>query len=134
MIVFGTLSKKVQGIIRKYSLSKRAVDKAEAINKKCREDLIKEICESKGLTSETIFMGGEEDIVELVIKGAPRSDTSWTGAWKEFDKLFYPLIEKDERLSAEYLRVRRTAEINNKKSPHMRWEIRQKDARENNTI
>ena len=112
----------------------RAVDIAEAINKKCREDLIKEICESKGLTSETIFMGGEEDIVELVIKGAPRSDTSWTGAWKEFDKLFYPLIEKDERLSAEYLRVRRTAEINNKKSPYMRWEIRQKDARENNTI
>ena len=128
MIVFGTLSKKVQGIVRKYLLSKKAVDKAEAMSKKCREDLIKEMCESKEITSETIFMGGEEGIVEIAIKGAPRSDTSWTGAWKEFDKLFFPFIETDMHLSAEYLRARRTAEVNNKKAPYMRWEIRPKGA------
>lgn len=126
MIVFGTLSKKVRYIIKKYLLSKKALDKAEELNKKCREELIKEICGNAGLTSETIFMGGEEGIAELAIKGAPRADTSWTGAWKEFDQLFFPLIENDPRLSAEYLRARRTAEVNNKKSPYMRWEIRPK--------
>lgn len=128
MIIFGTLSKKVQGIVRKYLLSKKAADKAEAMSKKCREDLIKEMCESKEITSETIYMGGEEGIVEIAIKGAPRSDTSWTGAWKEFDKVFFPFIEKDQHLSAEYLRARRTAEVNNKKTPYMRWEIRQKSS------
>jgi hypothetical protein len=126
MVIFGTLSKKVQGIVRKYLLSKKALDRAEAMNKKCRDEMIKEICQDKDITSETIFMG-EEEVTELYIKGAPRSDTSWTGAWKEFDKLFFPLIENDQKLSGEYLRARRTAEINNKKSPYMRWEIRLKD-------
>ena len=125
MIIFEEVSKKMQGIIQKYLLSKRALDKAEIINKKCRDTLIKETCENKGITSEKIVLTKEK--IELSISGAPRSDTSWAGAWKEFDKLFYPLIENDEVLSGEYLRARRTAEVNNKRSPYFRWAISHKD-------
>lgn len=128
MVIFETLSKKAQGIIRKYLLSKKTLDKATAINKKCREVLIKEMCENKELTTEKIIWTESKE--ELTIIGAPRSDTSWTGAWKEFDRLFFPLIENDQKLSGEYLRARRTAEINNKKSAYMRWEIRPKDGGE----
>ena len=125
MVIFEEVSKKVQGMIQKYLLSKKALDKAEIINKKCRTTLIKELCEDKGLTSEKVVL--QKDKIELAITGASRADTSWTGAWKEFDTLFYPLVKDDEFLSGEYLRARRTAEINNKKTPYFRWEIRPKD-------
>jgi len=130
MVIFEDLSKKVQGMIKKYLLSKKALDKAETTNKKCREALIKELCEDNESTSEKIVF--QEDKTELSINGAPRSDTSWVGAWKEFDRLFFPMIENDNFLSGEYLRARRTAEVNNKKAPYMRWEIRAKDGGGNN--
>lgn len=129
MVIFEDLSKKVQGIIRRYLLSKKALEKAEIVNKKCREAIIKELCENEEATSEKIVF--REEKMELSINGAPRSDTSWAGAWKEFDRLFFPLIENDNALSGEYLRARRTAEINNKKAPYMRWEIRHKDGDDN---
>jgi len=131
MVIFEDLSKRMQGMVRKYLMSKKAVDKAEAINKKCRDALIKALCENEDRTSQSIIF--TEEKMELSINGAPRSDTSWVGAWKEFDALFYPLIENDNALSGEYLRARRTAEINNKKSPYMRWEIRAKDGSNNGT-
>jgi len=125
MVIFESLSKRVQGIVSKYMLSKKALDKAEIMNKKCREVLIKELCENHGLLSEKIVFTKEK--LELSIAGNSRTDTAWAKVWQEFDKTFYPLIENDDFLSGEYLKLRRTAELNNKKSPYLRWEIRPKN-------
>ena len=125
MVIFEDLSKKVQGIIKKWILSKKALDKAKIINDKCRDVIIKVMCEDKDLTSEKIVFS--ETKYEIEIKGYPRGDTAWAKAWVEFDKLFMPKIEDNEVLVGEYLMARRTAEINNKKASSMRWEIRPKD-------
>lgn len=131
MVIFESLSKKMQGIINKYMLSKKALDKAEIMNKRCRGVLIKELCEDQGLSSEKIVFTKEK--LELNIASSSRTDTAWAKVWQEFDKSFYPLIEDDDILSGEYLKLRRTAELNNKKFPYLRWEIRSKDGTENGT-
>jgi hypothetical protein len=128
MIIYENCARRVQAMIKRFIISKDALERAEAIHQKCREALIKDFCIDKGTTSEKIQFG--EEGFELNISGSSRTDTSWTKAWKDFDKQFYPLIEADSALSAEYLRIRRTAEINNQKSPYMRWEIRKKNTEE----
>jgi hypothetical protein len=124
MIIFEEVSKKMQGIIQKYLLSKKSLDKAQIINNKCREVLINEACIKHNLEKEKIVLQKEK--IELAITGALRGDTSWAKAWKDFDTFFYPLLKDDEFLSGEYLRARRKAELDNKKSPQLRWEIRPK--------
>ena len=131
MIIFESLSKKLQSMVKKFRLSKDMMDKAKATNDKCRDMLIQEFCTSKELTSEKIVF---EDGAFVNISGAPRTDTAWAKVWKDFDMLFYPLIANDERLSGEYLKFRRSAEVNNKKSPYMRWEItKEKDGKGHGT-
>lgn len=120
MIIFESMSKKLQLMVKKFMVSKDMVEKVKEINDQCRELLIQEFCISKNLTSEKIIFEGGEFVN---ISGAPRTNTSWAKVWKDFDILFYPLIAEDEHLSGEYLKFRRSAELNNKKSPYMRWEI-----------
>ena len=131
MVIFEDLSKKVQGIIKKWVLSKKAFDRAKIINDKCRDVIIKVMCEDKDLTAEKIVFN--ETKYEIEIKGYPRGDTAWAKAWVEFDKLYFPNIKDNDSLVGEYLRARRTAEINNKKASSMRWEIRPKDGERNET-
>jgi hypothetical protein len=131
MIIFESLSKKLQSMVKKFRISKDMIDKAKATNDKCRDMLINEFCTSKNITSEKIVF---EDGAFVNISGAPRTDTAWAKVWKDFDTSFYPLIADNVHLSGEYLKLRRSAEVTNKKSPYMRWEItKEKDGKGHGT-